>query len=109
MPIPNGGLITETNQQYYEGAQGFQQDGAGSLTDFTTTFNTSLVFGNYNPATDNYSLNNFKLYKSDIKPIMQRKDGWISHQKTLDEKDLEQIHQNIIDKVSNKFEAKIRS
>lgn len=34
-----------------------------------------------------YSLvNNFKLYKSDIKPIMQRKDGWISHQKTLDEK-----------------------
>jgi hypothetical protein len=37
MPIPNGGLITETNQQYYEGAQGFQQDGAGSLTDFTTT------------------------------------------------------------------------
>ena len=64
MPIPNGGLITETNQQYYEGAQGFQQDGAGSLTDFTTTFNTNLVFGNYNPATDNYSLNNFKLYTS---------------------------------------------
>jgi len=64
MPIPNGGLITETNQQYYEGAQGFQQDGAGSLTDFTTTFNTNLVFGNYNPATDAYGLNNFKLYTS---------------------------------------------
>jgi phenylalanyl-tRNA synthetase beta chain len=32
-----------------------------------------------------------------------------SIEKTLDEKDLEQIHQNIIDKVSNKFEAKIRS
>jgi phenylalanyl-tRNA synthetase beta chain len=32
-----------------------------------------------------------------------------SLEKTLDEKDLEQIHQNIIDKVSNKFEAKIRS
>lgn len=64
MPIPNGGLITETNQQYYEGAQGFQQDGAGSLTDFTTTFDTNLVFGNYNPASDDYVLNNFKLYTS---------------------------------------------
>ena len=64
MPIPNGGLITETNQQYYEGAQGFQQDGAGSLTDFTTTFDTDLVFGNYNPANDDYVLNNFKLYTS---------------------------------------------
>ena len=32
-----------------------------------------------------------------------------SLEKTLDEKDLEQIHQNIIDKVSNKFDAKIRS
>jgi phenylalanyl-tRNA synthetase beta chain len=32
-----------------------------------------------------------------------------SLEKTLDEKDLELIHQNIIDKVSNKFEAKIRS
>jgi phenylalanyl-tRNA synthetase beta chain len=32
-----------------------------------------------------------------------------SLEKTLDEKDLEHIHQNIIEKVSNKFEAKIRS
>ncbi len=32
-----------------------------------------------------------------------------SLEKTLDEKDLEQIHQNIIDKVSIKFDAKIRS
>ena len=32
-----------------------------------------------------------------------------SLEKTLDEKDLEKIHQNIIDKVSNKFDAKIRS
>ena len=24
MPIPNGGLITETNRQYYAGAQQFQ-------------------------------------------------------------------------------------
>ena len=64
MPIPNGGLITETNQQYYEGAQGFQQDGGGTLTSFTTTFNTNLVFGSYNPGSDNYVLNNFKLYTS---------------------------------------------
>ena len=64
MPIPNGGLITETNQQYYEGAQGFQQDGGGTLTSFTTTFNTHLVFGSYNPGSDNYVLNNFKLYTS---------------------------------------------
>ena len=64
MPIPNGGLITETNQQYYEGAQGFQQNGAGSLTQFTTTFNTNLVFGGYSPIADAYGLNNFKLYTS---------------------------------------------
>ena len=32
-----------------------------------------------------------------------------SLEKTLDEKDLEQIHQNIINKVSSKFDAKIRS
>ena len=32
-----------------------------------------------------------------------------SFDKTLDEKDLEQIHQNIIEKVSSKFDAKIRS
>ena len=32
-----------------------------------------------------------------------------SFEKTLDEKDLEQFHQNIINKVSNKFNAKIRS
>jgi hypothetical protein len=64
MPIPNGGLITETNQQYYEGAQGFQQDAFGTLTSFTTTFNTNLVFGSYNPGNDSYVLNNFKLYTS---------------------------------------------
>ena len=26
MPIPNGGLITETNEQYYAGAQRFHID-----------------------------------------------------------------------------------
>ena len=65
MPIPNGGLITETNQQYYEGAQGFQQDAGGTILSFTTTFNTDLAFGSYDPANDGYLYNNFKLYTSD--------------------------------------------
>ena len=30
MPIPNGGLITETNRQYYAGAQQFYIDAAGA-------------------------------------------------------------------------------
>jgi hypothetical protein len=62
MPTPNNGLITETNRQYYEGAQGFiTQLGT---TKFTTTFNTDLVFGNWDPNEINYALNNFKLYTS---------------------------------------------
>ena len=61
MPIPNGGLITETNEQYYAGAQRFISNGA---TTFTTTFNTNLVFGSYDPTNANYGLNNFKLYTS---------------------------------------------
>ena len=32
-----------------------------------------------------------------------------SKEKTLEEKDLEQLHKNILEKVSNKFKAKIRS
>ena len=72
MPIPNNGLITETNRQYYEGAQGFQvinENTSGSTTvipttSFTTTFNTDLIFGSDNPNNPNYALNNFKLYTS---------------------------------------------
>jgi len=41
MPIPNGGLITETNEQYYAGSQRFTSDGTGVVT---TTFNTDLIF-----------------------------------------------------------------
>tara|TARA_R110000796_G_scaffold62368_2_gene143858 strand:+ start:401 stop:1642 length:1242 start_codon:yes stop_codon:yes gene_type:complete len=63
MPIPNGGLITETNQQYYEGAQEFLSDGTASQ-EFTTTFNTDLIFANWNPSVANYALNNFKVYTS---------------------------------------------
>lgn len=61
MPMPNGGLITETNRQYYEGAQGFQ---VGSSNTVTTTFNTNLEFYSWDPLDVNYPLNNFKLYTS---------------------------------------------
>lgn len=55
-------LITETNQQYYQGAQGFRGDGT-TLT-FPTTFDTDLVLGSFDPNNINYALNNFKLYTS---------------------------------------------
>ncbi len=61
MPTPNGGLITETNRQYYAGAQSFLS-AAGAGQTFTTTFDTDLVFGSYDPLQTNYALNNFKLY-----------------------------------------------
>tara|TARA_R110000772_G_scaffold107368_2_gene209708 strand:- start:755 stop:1996 length:1242 start_codon:yes stop_codon:yes gene_type:complete len=64
MPTPNGGLITETNQQYYEGAQQFVSNQAGGGQSFVTTFNTDLILGNFSPASTDYSLNNFKLYTS---------------------------------------------
>jgi hypothetical protein len=55
-------LITETNQQYYQGAQGFRGDGL--KVNFTTTFDTDLVFGSYDPNEVDYTLNNFKIYTS---------------------------------------------
>ena len=61
MPIPNGGLITETNEQYYAGSQRFISDGTGVIT---TTFNTDLIFADSDPASLNYALNNFKIYTS---------------------------------------------
>ncbi len=59
---PNNGLITETAQQYYAGAQGFRGDGV--QVDFTTTFNTDLYLGSWDPTNVDYSLNNFKIYTS---------------------------------------------
>jgi len=55
------GLITETNQQYYQGSQSFVYN-ANQL--YPTTFDTDLVLGDWNPANVNYALNNFKLYTS---------------------------------------------
>ena len=54
--------ITETNQQYYQGSQGFR--GNGTTGPFVTTFDTDLVFGNWNPIIAEYTLNNFKIYTS---------------------------------------------
>ena len=63
MAFPNGGLITETNRQYYAGSQGFQVMGLGSDdTVFTFTFDTQLILGSWDPSDVNYALNNFKLY-----------------------------------------------
>ena len=58
------GLITETNQQYYQGAQGFLSNQVAAGESFATTFDTDLVFGDWNPANTDYGLNNFKLYTS---------------------------------------------
>ena len=54
-------LITENNKQYYAGSQSFLAT-AGNPSDFTTTFDTDLVFGSYDPLETNYALNNFKIY-----------------------------------------------
>ena len=62
MATPNNGIITETNAQYYAGSQTFQAPIVNSK--LTTTFDTDLVFGNYDPLTPDYNLNNFRLYKS---------------------------------------------
>ena len=43
MATPNGGLITETNQQYYAGAQGFTVTAIAGQSDFTFTFNTNIL------------------------------------------------------------------
>tara|TARA_R110002153_G_scaffold5296_3_gene24884 strand:- start:10733 stop:11923 length:1191 start_codon:yes stop_codon:yes gene_type:complete len=55
-------LITETNEQYYAGAQGFTSATGVGGESFTATFDTNLVFGSNDPLQINYALNNFKLY-----------------------------------------------
>jgi len=64
MAIPDGGLITETNRQYYAGAQGFVVTDIAGQSIFTFTFDTDLKLANYDPTSDDYGLNNFKLYTS---------------------------------------------
>ena len=55
-------LITEDNRQYYAGSQGFIASTGTAQQTFSCTFDTDLVFGDWNPVVPNYSLNNFKLY-----------------------------------------------
>ena len=61
-------LITETNEQYYQGVQGFRSDAGNTANQkFTTTFNTNLRLGSatsWNPNDINYAQNNFKVYTS---------------------------------------------
>ena len=64
MAIPDGGLITETNRQYYAGAQGFVVIAFLGQSAFTFTFDTDLSLGSFDPTNDDYGLNNFKLYTS---------------------------------------------
>jgi hypothetical protein len=64
MAKPNNGLITETNAQYYSGSQTFEAPIVNST--ITTTFNTDLIFGNSDPTTPGYNLNNFRLYVSPL-------------------------------------------
>ena len=61
------GLITETNQQYYQGAQGFSSLAVlpnPNTQAFIATFDTDLIFGSWNPTDASYALNNFKVYTS---------------------------------------------
>ena len=61
MPIPNGGLITETNEQYYAGAQRFLISNPAVIGDsVTTTFNTDLTYD-----AANATLTNFVVYTSE--------------------------------------------
>ncbi|MGY8955376.1 MAG: hypothetical protein ACKVK1_04140 [Flavobacteriales bacterium] len=49
MPIPNGGLITETNRQYYAGAQQQYFAAGGTGITMTSTFDTDLIYGSSDP------------------------------------------------------------
>jgi hypothetical protein len=64
MAFPDGGLITETNQQYYAGAQGFVIENPAGESTWTFTFDTDLILGSWDPTAVDYALNNFKLYTS---------------------------------------------
>jgi len=57
-------LITQTNQQYYQGAQQFVSTTNAQNETFPTTFDTPLVFKDWDPNNTDYALNNFKIYTS---------------------------------------------
>jgi|TARA_R110000796_G_scaffold9868_3_gene33358 hypothetical protein len=64
MSIPNGGLITETNRQYYAGAQQFYISTAGGGQTFTSTFDADLIWGSSDPLNNDFLLNNFDIFTS---------------------------------------------
>ena len=68
MPRPDGGLIRETNLQYYAGAQIIYTDAALNASKaYTFTFNTKLSLGSsssWNPNDSDFPLNNFRIYTS---------------------------------------------
>jgi hypothetical protein len=67
MPIPDGGLLTETNRQYYAGNQQQTVLATAANQSFTSTFDTDLVVGtgNYSdPGSLGYNVNSFKILTS---------------------------------------------
>ena len=64
MSTPNGGLITETNRQYYAGAQQQYITTAGAGLTMTSTFDTALAYGSSDPLNNNYLLNSFDVLTS---------------------------------------------
>jgi hypothetical protein len=64
MSTPNGGLITQTNRQYYAGAQQQYITTSGAGQTMTSTFETILTYGSSDPLNNNYLLNNFDLLTS---------------------------------------------
>jgi len=66
MARPDGGLIQETNLQYYAGAQ-IIYTSVAATTVYTFTFNTALSLGSatsWNPNDPDFTLNNFRIYTS---------------------------------------------
>ena len=66
MARPDGGLIQETNLQYYAGAQ-IIYTSVAATTVYTFTFNTQLSLGSstsWAPTDPDFGLNNFRIYTS---------------------------------------------
>jgi len=68
MPVPNGGLINETNTQYYAGIQQFTTATTAAIgQSFQTTFDNNLVVGTgaySDPGSNGYNLNTFRVFTS---------------------------------------------
>ena len=64
MSIPNGGLITETNRQYYAGVQQEYINTSGVNQTITSTFNINLIYGSSDPLNNSYLKNNFDVFTS---------------------------------------------